>query len=209
MKKQNTTVVIAFTGPAKVGKDTVGEALHKFLSEKGIRSSLLKFAEPVKDIFSLLYREQFPGGYEESQGFKHKQLSNSKRVRDALVHIGNGMRDFDEDVWVRLAAESVVPNAINIVTDLRYDNEALWVKGRLPSVPTHELFAGWTGMVAEMRRKEIGYSGIRGEQGVDNSLIDYKYTNVKIDELDTVCLDLYQELCRLDLITREMIRPGK
>lgn len=134
--------VVGLSGKARSGKNEVCDALMGPLSEAGLGSwEEEKFAEPVKNIVA----RAFKISVEELE--KHKTTKTrpegwKKDVRDAYIHVGNGFRDFDEDVWIKhlAARRGLAPRIADachqkqilgnnlFLTDVRYKNEVEWIR---------------------------------------------------------------------------------
>ncbi|MCU6709326.1 hypothetical protein M6D81_11470 [Paenibacillus sp. J5C_2022] len=108
---------IALTGPLRSGKDEIGNRLCQ-------RHGYVRFAfgDGIKDVCRRLYPDRFAD-----------KAGNRKKPRALLQGVGQALRQFDEDIWVRQCfAEiedsqgiaghyGIVERAV--ITDLRQPNE--------------------------------------------------------------------------------------
>lgn len=123
-------MLVGLTGYAQVGKDTAADAL--------VGWERIGFADELRAMTEKLdpYLKPNPGfgnmprrysevmatdGYEWAK--KHTDL------RRFLVTLGPGMRELNNDIWVRPVALAIVSGPRDIVvTDVRYHNEAKMIK---------------------------------------------------------------------------------
>lgn len=113
-------MVIAITGYARSGKDTIGE----ILMSKGFER--VSFADPLKEMTLELLRVFLPITHavvkEKGWDWAKENLPEARRW---LQEIGSMMRASDEDYWIKEAIYKI--NTINdaVITDLRYKNEGI------------------------------------------------------------------------------------
>lgn len=98
--------LIGVTGYAQSGKDEIGRicATHGY--------NRVAFADEVKRIAFMM-------------GWDGKK---DERGRRFLQDIGNRAREYDQDVWVRLAFAEAQRYERMVFTDVRFLNEARWIK---------------------------------------------------------------------------------
>lgn len=115
-------MILAFGNKARHGKDTAGEAVVDYYNnERAIRIQHGVAPSPAAKIFKFadaLYkvcREEY--GMTDKDG-------------PLLQKIGDGRREeFGQDYWIKKLAESISKfSGHAIITDIRYINEADWVK---------------------------------------------------------------------------------
>lgn len=122
--------LIGLTGYAQSGKDTLASIL---VEKYGYRR--IAFADKIRE-FLYDMNPQIQVGYDimsnvrllvDSQGWdKTKQLP---QVRKLLQDLGVSARNiFGEDFWITQALGSVDPNEKIVVTDVRFINEADYIK---------------------------------------------------------------------------------
>jgi hypothetical protein len=110
--------VIGLTGPAGVGKDTVGMLLSS-------NYNLYAFAKPLKQALSVL------GINEPADRAAKETLLGGKpfSYRKAAQTLGTEWaRNLDPDFWLNLAEEKTRHMRRVVFTDVRFDNEAEWVR---------------------------------------------------------------------------------
>lgn len=121
--------IIGFSGHAGAGKSVACEFLSSHLTQKLSVGSWepVAFADPVKKYaagimgVSLEFINEWKRKSEPPPGWK-------KNVRQLLQHIGNGLREFDENVWIRRLASQLKPGGNYLIQDVRYPNEISWIK---------------------------------------------------------------------------------
>ena len=115
MSKQE---VIAFLGKAGSGK---GFQADRFV-KRGYKK--LSFADPLRKmachVIGLSYNEAMKK-YDE---LKKTLLVNNLTFRNILENLGSGVREIDEDFWVKAVIKGIRETTKNIVIDdMRYPNE--------------------------------------------------------------------------------------
>lgn len=115
--------IIGIAGNARSGKDTLGENFVKILSDQGIKAKKYSFAHELKkSVDDFLIREIGISAFTEDEEEK-------KTIRPFLVFWGTDMmRKINNNIWVEKIESSLYDNHVNIITDLRFDNELRWIK---------------------------------------------------------------------------------
>lgn len=118
-------ILIGLGNKARNGKDTAGEAIVEYFNSMLHLQTKhgLKPATPVARIFKFadaLYKIA-----REEYGMKEKNAT-------LLQDIGNHRRiEFGLDYWIKKLEESMKSfNGVAVITDMRYANEAEWVKSK-------------------------------------------------------------------------------
>ncbi len=116
-------MIIGISGVARSGKDTLANGFVKILKEIGVKSKRLALADELKS---------------ECRSFIKKTLNidvlnmtddEKKIVRPFLVFWGTHMRrKADENCWIKALENRRKPDTLTIVSDIRYQNEADWIK---------------------------------------------------------------------------------
>ena len=120
-------MIIGFAGRARHGKDHCASHAQKLLREKAVTRG---FAQSLKERVARALPE-----------FRHKVYEKPKWMRDILQATGNGVREADEEFWVRDLFKwyenfggSFFGGHINtrhlLVPDVRYPNEVEAIKAR-------------------------------------------------------------------------------
>jgi hypothetical protein len=110
--------IIGLTGPAGVGKDTVGRLLSSSYN-------LYAFARPLKQALSTL------GIHEPADRAAKEALLGGKpfSYRKAAQTLGTEWaRNLDPDFWLNLAEDKTRFMRRVVFTDVRFENEAAWVR---------------------------------------------------------------------------------
>lgn len=125
-------IIIALTGPAGCGKDTVGIIITTELQRKQEYAySLEALAFPMKQFCMDLFGWSYDQMYGSSE-LRNKPDPDGLTPRKALQTLGTEWgRALREDVWVDALLSRIERNAaywhtpcVSVVTDLRFPNEA-------------------------------------------------------------------------------------
>jgi len=125
--------LIGICGLQGSGKNTLGEMITSALAMGSIDIYQKSFAANLKDATALMYgfdREMLEGTTPESR--EQREIVDSYwgvTPRQALQDVGIAMRNLDKDFWVKSLASTMGFNKYNIITDLRFPNEADFIKG--------------------------------------------------------------------------------
>lgn len=119
-------MIIGLTGKKGAGKDLVGS----YLQEK-YKFNRIAFATPLKEFTKQLFRlsdKQLWGTIEQKETIDPRY---DRCPRELLIELAEIGRALDPECWVKLAIKQLVPNQHNVVTDVRYINEAkaIWSVG--------------------------------------------------------------------------------
>jgi hypothetical protein len=116
-------MIIGISGVARSGKDTLANGFVKILKELGVKSERLALADELR---------------KECRSFIKRTLNidvlnmtddEKKIVRPFLVFWGTHMRrKADENCWIKALEKRRKPDSLTIVSDIRYQNEADWIK---------------------------------------------------------------------------------
>lgn len=128
----NTYKVIALTGAKGSGKDTVARIIKQYATEKGLDTHTVAFADPIKKVIQHLF-DLDPANYDQYDLFKRSvvqyqldgYLTHFVNGRHIVREIGMLMRGYDEEQFNRYVSDCIrsQPDALWIVTDMRFENE--------------------------------------------------------------------------------------
>lgn len=123
--------VVGISGVARVGKDTFFEAVRGYYSDSSTRR--MAFADELKiECDDFLKKNIGISAFTED--------SNEKAlIRPFLVTYGSHLRrKLDADCWVNKVSETINKmkdqNKTVFITDVRYENEILWIKKKMNGV---------------------------------------------------------------------------
>lgn len=120
--------IIGITGPAGAGKNTLGDIFEEHLHMQDKTCIQLSLAAPLKragtSMFGWIDLDR------DQKEAEHKDYGFSPR--SYWQDLGKWMRDtYGADIFVRILRDTVAmfdDSDFVIVTDVRYDNEADWIK---------------------------------------------------------------------------------
>ena len=115
--------ILGITGVARVGKDTLFTCIKEI--NKGIKFSRLAFADELKkECDDFLIKNIGISAFTEDE-------SEKKIIRPFLVTYGTHVRrKLDKDCWIKKIEPMVSKerNKCFVITDVRFSNEAEWIK---------------------------------------------------------------------------------
>jgi hypothetical protein len=115
--------IIGISGAARSGKDTFADCLIDVLKERGIRAKKISFANQLK-IEVREFLEKTLGIDSFTQDDEEKKI-----IRPFLVSWGTEVRrKQNPNVWIEHLESTLESDCVNIVTDVRFENEMDWVK---------------------------------------------------------------------------------
>jgi hypothetical protein len=166
-------MLVALAGKARVGKDTIGRYLVR---EYGFAHYY--FAKPLKDMLTAM-------------GFPESEYQTTEQKEAVIPGLGCSYRHLAQtlgtewgrslihrEIWIKLAerrweqvkaamtVDSFAPNGM-VITDCRFDNEAMWVRGA-GGIVIHVLgknqLAGMTEQ-AKNHASEQGVTFVQSQEG--------------------------------------------
>jgi hypothetical protein len=162
--------IIGLTGPAGSGKDTVRQML-----EQNHHCTGLAFADPMRAMLAPLLDLCGVGNewmtQRELKELPIPGLGQSYRVLAQRLGTEWG-RSIDPDFWVKVAAASMAevmnikgPDTVFVISDVRFDNEAQWVKDH-------------GGVIWHIHRPAAqAVAAHQSENGINPELVDLKILN--------------------------------
>ena len=135
--------VIAITGYAGAGKDSVAEAYASRLTRLGFQCEIIHFADPIKKIMDRLFgwdQTGYPGGDKNKVdvrwGISPRKAYQTFGTDWAHTHVS-------PNLWINLTAVRVKRNLalgkITLIADLRFLSESDWLASLHPSVRTRAI----------------------------------------------------------------------
>jgi len=115
--------IIGISGNARSGKDTLGRNIVSILSDSGIKAKTFSFAHELKkSVDGFLIEQLGISAFTEDSDEK-------KIIRPFLVNWGTEiMRKKDSEHWIKSIEKKLSEDCVNIITDVRFENELDWVK---------------------------------------------------------------------------------
>lgn len=170
-------LVIALTGPKGSGKDTVADIIYRQYTQKWYTVKRTAFADPIKEVVQHIFNLS-PHSTDQYDLFKRTDISytlpghitSQVPGRHVVREIGMLMRKYDEKqfnkyVYDRITSGSFDKNRIELVTDLRFDNEYTMLKNDLNA------------KIVKIKRPDYHYDGHITERGFDDQLVDFVINN--------------------------------
>ena len=155
--------ILALTGPKRVGKTTVANAIANNVDRQ---VEIMSFADPMRDMLRAM---GVRSDYLLDQSMKETPIAGiGKSARQLLQTLGTewGRGMVAEDIWLWAMEKSVLQAKYNgakiiVIDDCRFDNEAEWIDKM-------------DGSVILLRRKgfEYGIDSHASEQPINKKNID-------------------------------------
>lgn len=123
--------LLAFGHRRRVGKNQACDYLYSHLRTTGYTHDVGvgSFAYGLKLFCAEHYGLQSPEYYEDNpQGKNEMAPTGGETVRDVWIRVGNEERAKDPDIWINTFKEIYGSHDLVLVSDLRYPNEAEYVK---------------------------------------------------------------------------------
>lgn len=160
--------LIAIAGNARVGKDTMGLYFEEALNSLNVKTKRISFAYALrKSVDDFLIRETGISAFTTDE--KEKNI-----IRPFLVCWGTEvMRRIRPNIWVEKLEENCDPDAVNIITDMRFPNELNWIK-------TQDAFSVF------LHREGIGPANIYEKENnmILATAVDYEFTLANVEDID-------------------------
>jgi len=115
--------IIGISGPARSGKDTLGDNIMSILKEWGIACQKVSFANELKKETDDFLKDKI-GISSFTQNDEEKKI-----IRPFLVTWGTHVRrKLNPDVWIDSVKNLLSDKVVSIISDVRFENELEWVK---------------------------------------------------------------------------------
>jgi len=161
--------IIALTGPKGSGKDTVA----RMIAEQYDDVKTIAFADPIKEVIQDLFHLDKSNVNQYDQ-FKRSTLKYvlpgytelGVSARHVVREIGMLMRTYDDKQFIQYVVNNIryEPLTTWVVTDLRFDNEYMALKGL-------------GAKIINIMRPSYEYDGHITERGFNESLVDFQVMN--------------------------------
>lgn len=164
--------IIALHGARGVGKSCIAEALHARLPG----STIVGFADPIRKVAVETFGLPHEAVYGESALRERVYPSLGYSARQVLRLLGTECgRALHPDVWVKALARTVSAgdkDGVFIISDLRFENEAIWVRRQRGSLIVRITRASVVSPVPEHV----------SDFALPDCLLDYEYENDRSPE---------------------------
>lgn len=162
--KRGGTRIVGLCGYARSGKDTAAKALTE--SGEWRRAA---FADALKaDVLHAMIGSAKAGGIPRAQWPRWSWFEDAaakERLRPLLVEYGRAMRGVSPDYWIRRLERDYMRGGQAVaVTDVRYANEAEWIRSL-------------GGLVIEIARPGTGPANAEEERSMQCFEADYTVCN--------------------------------
>lgn len=165
--------IVGLHGKAGAGKDTAAQYLAEALQARQRKTATMAFAEPMR---AALLAMGVPSSYIYNRELKEQPVPGFGRsYRELAQTMGTewGRTYNGDDFWIQLLAERVVvlgtagrlPDVL-LVTDVRFQNEADWIKAR-GGLLVHVVRPGLAGV-----REHMSEAGVHGCTELLNNATD-------------------------------------
>lgn len=143
--------------------------------------SIVSFAGPMKDFAKDIFPEEYMNSKKEEV---YPKVGVS--YRDWAIATGDAWRGLNKEIFLNLAAieceevDLFLGDCTVLIDDLRYENEAKWVKDR-------------GGVIVRLKREGIQYElGHATEAPIDKSLVDFDCSVDNVVELVSLLIDEHE-----------------
>lgn len=153
-------LLIGLTGLARAGKDTTANIIQKHTN-----AALYAFAQPIKEACKVLFdwQDQHVHGELKEVVDPHFGVSPRKAMQTLGTEWGRGL--INSELWLLRAQKQVDSNERLIITDVRFNNEAEFIRNN-------------GGIVIEIRRDNTQQVRVHcSEYGISPSLVDHVIDN--------------------------------
>lgn len=118
-------IIIGLTGRARSGKDTVGKYL-----EEHYDACLTSFAAPIRQMVMTICGYKTLEELEENKETIHPNYNCTPRKMMQTLGTEWGRQTVDTNIWIKTLDLNLLPNDLNVITDVRFDNEAEFILER-------------------------------------------------------------------------------
>lgn len=152
------TFVIGVTGKARGGKDTLAKHLVSLLGKE--QAAMVAFADPIKEMLRVLGVDDI----DKYKTLEHPLLGVTSRVMMQTLGTEWGRDTIGESIWIDIAKRIGVGKKFLVISDVRFDNEAKYVRDN--GILLH--VQGRGGIETE-HNSESGIPFVYGDFKLDNS----------------------------------------
>lgn len=197
------SLIVGIHAQAGAGKDAAAEALTRTGNFKRFG-----FADPIKEALEVMYGWTELDWEDREWRERPSPFCGGKSPRILAQTLGTewGRDLVSPHIWVNIMATrraellSRAPNLHIVIADVRFENEAWWIKNN-------------QGIMIELTRsgtEAVGIEGHRSEDGLPLDLIDFVINNsgTKEELQDTVLMRVVQELEGREELPCDTVSPA-
>lgn len=186
----NSPLIIGINGIAGAGKDTIANMVALSLEkDNGYKVKTFAFADRLKSASSVVFGIPLESFYDRDKkevivpywGMSPRQMAQKMGTEAGRV----GIRD---DIWIKGLHQEIMESKVDVafITDVRFDNEALYVHGKTyePATSTeeapkpHNLYPGVVVNIFRSNQVLIADSNHASEKGISDNFKDEIIENV-------------------------------
>lgn len=121
-------ILVGLSGKSGTGKTTIAEMLRKRCGWNHVAlATVLK--EKAKVEFGATDFDVYGDGKSKPSPYRHSD-GMPMTWREVLIRLGLLYRCIDPHFWIRNLQKDLTPEKVNIISDVRFKNEANWIKER-------------------------------------------------------------------------------
>lgn len=179
-------MIIGISGVARSGKDTLANGFVEIFNELGIKAKRYALADELK-------REVKPF-VKKALGIDVFNLTDEEKavVRPFLVFWGTHIRRKNNDnCWIEALEKQLKSDTLNIISDIRYENEADWVKNN-GGILIHISRIGDFGNIIQAPNEEERYNDPILSRKSDASFVWQTFGDDNKQPLTDICYAFFQ-----------------
>jgi len=185
--KTNTPIIIGINGIAGAGKDTIANMVALSLDrDNGIKVKTFAFADRLKQASAVVFGVPLEDFYDRTKkeetvpfwNMSPRQMAQKMGTEACRV----GIRD---DIWFKALHQEIITSGVDVafITDVRFDNEAYYVRGETfeevdGERQAHNPYPGVVVNIFRTNQVLISDSNHASEKGISPELKDETIENV-------------------------------
>lgn len=189
-------MIIGISGVARSGKDTLANGFVKIFEELGIKAKRYALADELKlEVRSFIKKTLNIDVFDLTDYQK-------KLIRPFLVFWGTHIRrENNKNCWIESLEKQLKPDTLTIVSDIRYENEAEWVK-KNGGILIHISRIGDFGNIIEAPNEEERQNDPILAAKADASFVWQTFGNDNKNLLEDYCYAFFQSCLSEEIIKK-------